>query len=71
LIQAIEFWSTICEVELEIQEDEEEEEEDGGGNVNHHFIQQGCAQLIPLLLATLQRQVATHSTVYCTAYWPQ
>ncbi|KAK9809817.1 hypothetical protein WJX73_009625 [Symbiochloris irregularis] len=51
--QAIEFWCTICEEELDLQEDG-----DAGDSsaINHHFTQQALEHLVPLLLKQLMKQ---------------
>lgn len=46
-LQAIEFWSSICDEEIELQEFEE----------NHsHFIEKALSLLVPMLLETLLKQ---------------
>ncbi|ERM97413.1 hypothetical protein AMTRI_Chr08g166390 [Amborella trichopoda] len=47
-LQAIEFWSSICDEEIELQEEE-------GENFNG-FIKQALPALVPLLLETLTKQ---------------
>jgi importin subunit beta-1 len=53
-LQAIEFWSAVCEEEVAIQEELEE----GGSNppVYHKFVEQALGQLVPMLLETLTKQ---------------
>jgi importin subunit beta-1 len=53
-LQAIEFWSAVCEEEVAIQEDLE----DGGSNppTYHRFVEQALGQLVPMLLETLTKQ---------------
>ena len=55
-LQAIEFWSSICDEEIEIQE-EYERDFSGDSEVPHyHFIKQALPALVPLLLETLTKQ---------------
>jgi importin subunit beta-1 len=53
-LQAIEFWSAVCEEEVAIQEELEE----GGANppAYHRFVEQALGQLVPMLLETLTKQ---------------
>jgi len=53
-LQAIEFWSAVCEEEVAIQE----EIEDGVDEppVYHRFVEQALGQLVPMLLETLTKQ---------------
>ena len=54
-LQAIEFWSAVCEEEVAIQE----EIEDGGADpsvVYHRFVEQALQHLVPMLLETLTKQ---------------
>lgn len=53
-LQAIEFWSTICDVEIELQETEG----DSGDSEPPHsrFIEKALQSLVPLLLETLLKQ---------------
>uniref|UniRef100_A0ACD5XEX3 Uncharacterized protein n=1 Tax=Avena sativa TaxID=4498 RepID=A0ACD5XEX3_AVESA len=54
-LQAIEFWSTICDEEVAIQEDAEE-----SGDLNSashlHFVEKAIPLLVPMLLETLLKQ---------------
>ncbi|RWW26837.1 hypothetical protein BHE74_00025171 [Ensete ventricosum] len=53
-LQAIEFWSSICDEEIQIQE---ELGEDGGSSSPHfNFIKQALPVLVPLMLETLLKQ---------------
>ncbi|CAL9119119.1 unnamed protein product [Musa acuminata var. zebrina] len=53
-LQAIEFWSSICDEEIQIQE---EIGEDGGSSSPHsNFIKQALPVLVPLMLETLLKQ---------------
>lgn len=53
-LQAIEFWSSICDEEILIQE---EYEDDTAGTSRHfHFIQKALPVLVPMLLDTLLKQ---------------
>lgn len=55
-LQALEFWSSICDEEIEIQE------EYGGGDAgssvaaHSHFVEKALPLLVPLLLETLLKQ---------------
>ncbi|KAK3266547.1 hypothetical protein CYMTET_24835 [Cymbomonas tetramitiformis] len=49
-MQAVEVWSTICEVEISIDEDDDDDV------ANHHFAQSAAEQLLPLLLAAMQQR---------------
>ncbi|KAG6485360.1 importin subunit beta-1-like [Zingiber officinale] len=53
-LQAIEFWSSICDEEIQIQE--ESEEEDTGSSPHSNFINQALPVLVPLMLETLLKQ---------------
>ncbi|KAH6837544.1 ARM repeat superfamily protein [Perilla frutescens var. hirtella] len=54
-LQAIEFWSSICDEELEIQDNEVPEI--GDSNALHsQFIQKALPTLVPMLLETLLKQ---------------
>ncbi|KAG8374445.1 hypothetical protein BUALT_Bualt11G0132600 [Buddleja alternifolia] len=54
-LQAIEFWSSICDEELEIQD--YEVPESGDSSAPHsHFIQKALPTLVPMLLETLLKQ---------------
>ena len=54
-LQAIEFWSAVCEEEVDRQEEIEEEGE-GSQVVYHRFIEQALPMLVPMLLETLTKQ---------------
>ncbi|KAH9321912.1 hypothetical protein KI387_016551 [Taxus chinensis] len=55
-LQAIEFWSSICDEEIEIQE-EYGGDFSGDSEISHyHFIKQALPALVPLLLETLTKQ---------------
>lgn len=49
-LQAIEFWNTICDYEIELEEEGE------SGEVNHHFIAAVCPHLLPVILEQLVKQ---------------
>ncbi|XP_042378645.1 importin subunit beta-1-like [Zingiber officinale] len=53
-LQAIEFWSSICDEEIHIQE--ESEEYDTGNSPHSNFINQALPMLVPLMLETLVKQ---------------
>ncbi|KAL0347508.1 UNVERIFIED_CONTAM: Importin subunit beta-1 [Sesamum calycinum] len=54
-LQAVEFWSSICDEELEIQD--YEVPESGDSSAPHsHFIQKALPTLVPMLLETLLKQ---------------
>ncbi|KAG0481164.1 hypothetical protein HPP92_012022 [Vanilla planifolia] len=54
-LQAIEFWSTICDEEIQIQDDNEGN--DLGSSIGcYHFIKTALPILVPMLLETLQKQ---------------
>ncbi|MQM20344.1 hypothetical protein Taro_053361 [Colocasia esculenta] len=55
-LQAIEFWSSICDVEIEIQEDYESSESGTPGIINYHLIETALPMLVPVLLETLLKQ---------------
>jgi importin subunit beta-1 len=57
-LQAIELWSTICDEEIEIQEDYEGDSE----ITNYQFIKQALPALIPMLLETLTKQEEDQDT---------
>uniref|UniRef100_A0A0E0PL66 Importin N-terminal domain-containing protein n=1 Tax=Oryza rufipogon TaxID=4529 RepID=A0A0E0PL66_ORYRU len=54
-LQAIEFWSTICDEEIELQE-EYEGSDDANSTVNYRFIEKALPSLVPMLLETLLKQ---------------
>ncbi|KAK4478427.1 hypothetical protein RD792_013898 [Penstemon davidsonii] len=54
-LQAVEFWSSICDEELEIQDYEVPESGDSSA-LHSHFIQKALPTLVPLLLETLLKQ---------------
>ncbi|KAG0452441.1 hypothetical protein HPP92_025105 [Vanilla planifolia] len=55
-LQAVEFWSSICDAEIQIQE-EYEGSDDGSSNGHWHFIQRALHALVPMLLETILRQL--------------
>ncbi|KAB2035474.1 hypothetical protein ES319_D04G154600v1 [Gossypium barbadense] len=54
-LQAIEFWSSICDEEIELQEFESPESGDSGPP-HSGFIEKALPSLVPLLLETLLKQ---------------
>lgn len=54
-LQAIEFWSSICDEEIELQEYETAESGDSGPQ-HSHFIEKALPLLVPMLLDTLLKQ---------------
>lgn len=54
-LQAIEFWSSICDEEIELQEFESAESGDSGP-AHSHFIEKALPSLVPMLLETLLKQ---------------
>ncbi|KAJ1646176.1 karyopherin Kap95 [Coemansia asiatica] len=57
-LQAIEFWSTVCDEEIELQLDEEEARESSRPfeNTNFHFAKIALPQVLPTLLYLLTKQ---------------
>ncbi|XP_055812701.1 importin subunit beta-1 [Solanum dulcamara] len=54
-LQAIEFWSSICDEEIELQD--YEVPDSGDSSVQHsHFIEKALEVLVPMLLETLLKQ---------------
>lgn len=51
-LQAVEFWSTVAEEEIDIEKDLE----DGVETVHHHFIKGALPMLVPMLLQQLTKQ---------------
>eukprot|EP00884_Botryococcus_braunii_P012569 jgi/Botrbrau1/21312/Bobra.0184s0023.1 len=51
--QAIEFWCTVAEEEIELQE---EQDEGDSSAINHHFVKQALRPLLQLLLEQLFKQ---------------
>lgn len=49
-LQAVEFWSTLCDIELDLAD------EDDPAEVNHHFIKAVVPHLVPVLLKQLTKQ---------------
>lgn len=54
-LQAVEFWSSICDEEIELQEFENPETGDSD-SPNYHFIEKARSSLVPMLLETLLKQ---------------
>lgn len=54
-LQAIEFWSTICDEEVSIQEDAEESGDVSSAR-HFHFVEKALPLLVPMLLETLLKQ---------------
>ncbi|KAL5550764.1 hypothetical protein UlMin_000940 [Ulmus minor] len=54
-LQAIEFWSSICDEEIELQEFENEESGESG-TPHSRFIEKALPSLVPMLLETLLKQ---------------
>ena len=56
--QAVEFWTTICDEELDLQEEAQEarEENKEPERKSHNFVAQGLAHLVPLLLEAMCKQ---------------
>ncbi|XP_044507141.1 importin subunit beta-1-like [Mangifera indica] len=54
-LQAIEFWSTICDEEIELQEFGNPETGDSSSTYSH-FIEKAQSSLVPMLLETLLKQ---------------
>ena len=56
--QAVEFWTTVCDEELEINEDMEEARlaHTEPERTSHRFVQQGLQSLVPLLLEAMCKQ---------------
>lgn len=54
-LQAVEFWSSICDMEIQIQ-DEYEGADASSLDGYHHFIQRALSVLVPMLLETLLKQ---------------
>lgn len=55
-LQAIEFWSTICDEETAIQEEYGGNQNDGGSPHHGRFIEKALPLLVPMLLETLLKQ---------------
>jgi len=56
-LQAVEFWSTICEVELDIEEENEYSASDGTPpRVNYKFAANALKEIIPVLLWLLTKK---------------
>lgn len=54
-LQAVEFWSSICDMEIQIQ-DEYEGADDRSLDGHHQFIKRALPLLVPMLLETLLKQ---------------
>ncbi|KAG8465477.1 hypothetical protein KFE25_002784 [Diacronema lutheri] len=56
--QAVEFWSTVSDEEIQLQEEEEEARDTGESPdaLSHHFVKGAMPYLVPLLLHTLTKQ---------------
>ncbi|XP_078435499.1 importin subunit beta-1-like [Wolffia australiana] len=55
-LQAIEFWSSICDVEIEIKEEYADTDGENSNNISHQFIEKALPTLVPMLLETLLKQ---------------
>lgn len=55
-LQAIEFWSSICDVEIEIKEEYGGDDSESSSSISHHFIEKALPTLVPMLLETLLKQ---------------
>ena len=55
-LQAIEFWSSICDVEIEIKEEYEDNNDEGSNSISHQFIEKALPTLVSMLLETLLKQ---------------
>lgn len=53
-LQAIEFWSSICDEEIDLQE--EYGDDDAATSSHFHFIEKALPSLVPMLLETLLKQ---------------
>lgn len=56
--QAVEFWSTVCDEEMDLEEAAEEAkaERRQPERASHNFVKQAVAQLVPLLLEAMCKQ---------------
>ncbi|XP_020087575.1 importin subunit beta-1-like [Ananas comosus] len=54
-LQAIEFWSTVCDEEIAIQEEYGGADE-GSSSLHHRFIEKALPSLVPMLLESLLKQ---------------
>lgn len=54
-LQAVEFWSAICDEEIALQ-DEYEGSDDGNSTMHFRFIEKALPSLVPMLLETLLKQ---------------
>ncbi|KAG2619955.1 hypothetical protein PVAP13_3NG143712 [Panicum virgatum] len=54
-LQAVEFWSAICDEEIALQ-DEYEGSDDGNSTIHFRFIEKALPSLVPMLLETLLKQ---------------
>lgn len=55
-LQAIEFWSSICDEEIQIQEEYEGAGTASSGSPHSHFVEKALLMLVPMLLETLLKQ---------------
>lgn len=55
-MQAVEFWSTVAEVEAELQDMEDREGVDSNESECKHYVAKACPLLLPLLLELLTQQ---------------
>ena len=62
-LQAIEFWSSICDEEIELQEYESSTED--SEPAHSHFIQKALPSLVPMLLETPQVQHVHQGVAIC------
>ncbi|CAA6656896.1 unnamed protein product [Spirodela intermedia] len=46
-LQALEFWSSICDVEIDIQQECDSNESESPSAINHHFIEKALPMLVP------------------------
>ena len=65
-VQGIEFWSSVCDEEMDLLIEAQEATEQGRApeSVSRHYAKGALAFIVPILLETLTKQVASYSNAF-------